>query len=175
MPERRYWLILSWLCLLAVVSGCSSAQRSTEHRPSDFTLDALVVHPGAVRSQAPRWHRRARYVVGADGELRVAVGPGVSERTIPRRTRTLGGDELNELWSLTRGAGLLDPDSARVIPWGQTWRAPPGEVSAVFSVTADGRRVHSAAPMGASSGLGAPRVEALLDRLAELAWIPERD
>ena len=168
-------VIFAGFGLLSVTVGCSSAQRSGERRPTDFTLDALVVNPESALGETPRWRRQARYVLEADGELRVAVGPGVGDRTIPRRTRKLGPGERDEVWTLTRDAGLLEAESPRVVPWGQTWRAPPGEVSAVFSVTGGGRRVHSAAPMGASSGLGAPRVEALLDRLGELAWIPERD
>ncbi len=173
MHARTNWLILAGIWLAAFLSGCAGTQPAGEARPPDFTLDALVSNPHADGMRTPRRLRPARYVVGADGELRVALGSGVNERTIPRRARTLNPGQLDDLWALVLDAGLADPGSPRAIAWRQTWRAPPGEPAGVISVTNAGRRVHSAAPLGASSGLGAPRVEALLDRLGELAWVPE--
>ncbi len=173
MLARTITLVLAGICLS--LAGCAGSARVSEARPSDFTLDALVTNPRAAQEQPPRFRRPARYVVGADGQLRVALGAGVSEATIPRLTRTLDPAQLDRIWSLVTDAGLADPDSAYAIDWGQTWDGPRGEPAAVISVTRGGRRVHSGVPLGASSGLGAPRVEALLDELAGLAWIPERE
>ncbi len=173
MLARTITLVLAGICLS--LAGCAGAARVPDARPSDFTLDALVTNPHATDVSLPRFRRPARYDVDADGELRVAVGAGVSEETIPRRTRTLDPAQLDRIWLLVTGAGLTDPDSAYAIDWGRTWEGPRGEPTAVISVTRGGRRVHSGVPLGASSGLGAPRVEALLDELAGLAWIPERE
>lgn len=173
MDARSISSVLAGFGLALALAGCNAPQRDTGARPADFSLDALVLNPRTGDPPPPRWRRQARYVVGADGELRVALGAGVNDKTIPRRTRTLDQAQLDRVWSLASEAGLTDPGGDRVIGWGQTWEGPRGEPSAVISVRGHGRRVHSGVPLGASSGLGAPRVEALLDELGELAWAPE--
>ena len=172
MDRRSIITVLASLGAAIALMRCAAPARvEVRGRPADFTLDALVLNPDP--AGAPRWRRPARYIVTADGELRVALGPGVSRRTIPRLARTLERDQLDRLWTLAREAGLAEPDGAWSIEWGETWSAPAGEASAVITISANGRRYHNGVAMGASSGLGAPRVEALLDALGELAWVPE--
>lgn len=154
--------------------GCASTARGVaDARPADFTLDALVRDPVGRGEGAKRWRRPARYLVGADGSLRVAFGPGVSERTIPRLARMLDAEQLDELWAMAEAAGVTRGDSPHAIEWGDTWAVPRDEPSVVLSVTGHGRRVHTGAALGASSGLGAPRIEALVDRLGAWSWMPE--
>ncbi|MFI4896359.1 MAG: hypothetical protein ACIARR_00875 [Phycisphaerales bacterium JB059] len=174
MDARRVLVwIMGLMAGLALVGCAATREIGAGSRPADFSLDALVRDPAGRGEGAKRWRRPARYLVGADGTLRVAFGPGVNERTIPRLARTLDAGQLDELWAMVEAAELTRPDSARAIEWGDTWAPPANEPSVVLSVTANGRRVHRAAALGASSGLGAPRIEALLDRLGAWSWMPE--
>ena len=159
--------------LFTAMGGCAGAPPGgVTASPRDFSLDALVVVPDGSEASpsAPRSRRPGRYQLAPDGSLRVALGPGVDAETIPALARRLTPAERDELYRLTGEAGLLEDDPPGRIAWGGTWQAPPVGASAIVSVTHGGRRVHVGAPLGAR--YGSPRVEALVDRLAALAWEP---
>ncbi len=159
---------------LAGLAGCAaSVPRGATIAPADFSLDALVLVPeGSEPSPStPRARRPARYQLEPDGSLRAALGVGVGPDTIPALARRLTPSERDGLWRLARDAGLLGQDVPGRISWGGTWDPPPIGASAILSVTHDGHRVHVGAPL--AFGGGSPEVEALLDRLAALAWEPD--
>jgi len=156
-----------------LATGCAAPGSSEGGgAPEDFSLDALVVIPDGAEPtpETPRARRPGRYQLGPDGSLRVALGSGVGEDTIPALARRLTPTERGQVWRLAHEAGLFDDDPPGRIAWGETWDAPPIGASAIVSVTHDGRRVHVGAPLEAAGG--SPDVEALIDRLAALAWEP---
>ncbi len=167
-------LTIGSLVVVALLGGCASASpMGATIAPQDFSLDAVVVTPEGAEPgrHTPRARRPGRYQLAPDGSLLVALGAGVGTDTIPVLARRLTPSERDGLWRLADSAGLFETDPPGRIAWGETWEAPPIGASAIVSVTHDGRRVHVGAPLGA--GGGSPRVEALIDRLAALAWEPD--
>lgn len=157
----------------AVVSGCAGAPPAgATAAPPDFSLDALVVIPDgtAPTPATPRSRRPGRYQLTPDGSLRAALGTGVDAGTIPALARRLTPAERDGLYRLAGEAGLLERDPPGRIAWGETWDPPPTGASAVVSVTHAGRRVHVGASLGTREDSGG--IEALVDRLAALAWEP---
>ncbi|MEZ6244028.1 MAG: hypothetical protein R3B57_13410 [Phycisphaerales bacterium] len=161
------------LAAALLATGCATPTPiDASGAPEDFSIDALVVIPDGAEPtpDTPRSRRPGRYQLSPDGSLRVALGSGVGTDTIPALARRLTREERGDLWRLTRAAGLIDDDPPGRIAWGETWDAPPIGASAILSITHDGRRVHVGAPLELSGG--SPGVEALIDRLAALAWEP---
>lgn len=173
---------------LAATGGCGSgvdrsdatadvSLASVSSRPGDFSLTLTVygaesatraavagAQGRAAGGNPPLWARSGRYVVEADGVLRVALGPGLDEQTFPARTRWLTDAEFDALFALVRDRGLLrgdHPSRARSLA---NWSPPEGSTSFVLSWMAGGVR-RTLALEGSDSD--ARRVA---DHLARLAW-----
>lgn len=119
--SRYGFAAIASCALLASFPACTSrsevAQRAAEapEVPTDFSLAITVIAPprGAVQpATLPRGLRPARYILEADGTLRVALGAGATRATYPPPTRIINDARRAEVWSRSKALGLLDPDSA---------------------------------------------------------------
>ena len=110
-------------CLWLLLAGCSSApvvRREPEpavlpdQAPDDFALAITILGPATDPAEidaTARPLRPARYIVEPDGVLRAAIGPGATPRVYPGQTRQLDAGQMQRLWRLTAGTGLLDGDT----------------------------------------------------------------
>jgi hypothetical protein len=128
-----------------------------------------VLAPGTRRnvSALPRERRPARFVVETDWVLRTHVGPSAGPASFPAETRQLTREDVQAIWDDLRTAGLLDPAHPAMVAPAPT-SAPGNEVVWVVGWTANGVR-RTLAFSGDERGAARP----LLDRLADLAWMPE--
>jgi hypothetical protein len=166
-------------------AGCSSRQEvadrlSTQDRPpEDFALALTVLTPAkqALRpDQLPRGQRPARYLMGANGALAVSQGIGASTRDFPPVVRVLRDAQRQEIWAMIKDAGLLRSDA----PGRQRGSETGGDAVDPFKFgveNPDRPIALLAIQFGRERdyfriGLPEePKVEALADRLAALAWI----
>jgi hypothetical protein len=164
-------LIALVLLVLIPPLGCATTPAPgdrplPEARPADFTLGLTVLGPdrGVQRAgQTP-----ARYLIGADGWMRVAVGPGARESVHPSLTRKLTGQERDLLWGLTRATGIETVGPPLRIQSPEAFDAPAGRRVYLVQLRADGRRISLAMPEGET---GTEPFAALGDRLAQWSWI----
>lgn len=160
------------LCaLLACLMGCATTPAPgdrplPEARPGDFTLGITVLGPQRGIERAGQ--RPARYLVGADGWLRVAVGPGAKESVHPTLTRRLSNDQRDLLWGLTRSAGIETVGPPLRIQSPESFQAPAGRRVYLVQFKGDGRRISLAMPEGET---GTEPFAALADRLADWSWV----
>jgi len=170
--------------LAVLVAGLAACRSNTpppapaeaplpDERPADFVLAATVYSPRSMeKARLPRSLKPARYIIEADGVLRAAVGPGSAGTTFPGQTRRLTPAEFDSLWRMVRESGLLDPGSAwRVEDPGEITRASDRTTALVY-VGYGGRRTTLRLLLD-RSGPEAVAAERVVDRLAELAWVPE--
>jgi hypothetical protein len=162
------------LLLAPLLAGCEPSAKpdwatveAMDHAPSDFTLELTVYAPPPVGDNARTLptSRPARYVMEADGVLRVAVGGGVNEKTFPDQTRQLTAAEVDRLWQDLRDSGLLDAEHPSRVSSAAGIGPPGHDTVYVLSYSAAGRR---GTLVVRPSESGARR---LVDRLTRLAWI----
>jgi len=166
---------LLWFALVCCGAGCATTplpgdRLLPEARPADFTLGLTVLGPqrGIRRpGQTP-----ARYLVGADGWLRVAVGPGARESVHPSLTRRLTGAERDLLWALTRSAGIETVGPPLRIESPESFNPPAGRRVYLVQFRGHERTISLAMPEGEP---GTEPFAALGDRLARWAWIADPD
>lgn len=159
------------------MNGCTATPSEAEVLaadlpPPDFTLSMTVISKIDRRNTAAikRERRPSRFVIETDWILRAFSGRGqVDAETFPRETRQLTIHEIQSIWKELREAGVLDPANPAI-----AGRAPMlSEVTAnqpVWVITysaADEHRtlVYDADPAGPAAPL--------LNRLADLAWMPK--
>lgn len=118
----------------------------------------------------PRSLRPARYIVEADGVLRVSIGAGASTTTFPSQTRQLTPRQLDALWRQLRATNLLAQGNAARIEGPEEAKRAPDRTTALIYASFDGRRVQLRLLLDRGSD-DAVAAERLVDRLAELAWI----
>jgi len=162
------------IAALLLLSACAAKPRPTQQAapvsaspPPDFTLAVTVFAPPSTHARpdiAPN-RRPARYLVEADGLLRVALGPGTGDTTYPPAVRPLTTEQLASLYNDLRTTGWLTTESPARVSSSQTYRPNPGSTAYLVTFTADGRR----RTIVAKPNETAPR--ALVDRLTKLAWI----
>lgn len=172
-----------WACVLGaglLPAACTPRSEiirrtlESETPPEDFALAVTVVAPAGRRDLA-REDRPARHVLEPDGTLRVLIGPGTARAEYPPIVRVLSPEQRQELWTLTREAGLnLDTD--------QAWRMPPEPASFQGVLAPNQMPAEPSAVVSASLGqvrerwmipTSEPGVRALVTRLSDLAWIPK--
>ena len=182
--EAVLWVVLVVVLGVGVLPGCSSRPmvRSepesvvlSDEAPADFTLSVTVLGPAtetAEIAETPRALRPGRYIVGADGVLRAAVGPGATPRVFPRQTRQLDTAQRQRLWRVVVNTGLLDGVTLTGIDNTETFFPNRSRPTALVYVRQGGESFHFAVrlPVGDAES---EAVVQLLDELAELAWIPE--
>ncbi len=173
------------LVSLAILPACSSRQAvadqlSTQDRPpDDFAMAMTVLAPakGTMRADAfPRGQRPARYLLGADGSLAVAQGLGASTRDFPPVVRVLRDAQRQEIWAMVKDAGLLRADAPGRQRGSETggdaidpFKAGvenPDRPIALLAIQYGRERDYFRIGLPES-----PKVEALADRLAALAWV----
>jgi hypothetical protein len=152
--------------------AAATALAPDEAPPADFTFAFTVVHQTTRRNVAsiPRDRRPMRFVMEADWVLRAYSGPNLTDQSFPREARQLGAADVQGVWAELRSAGLLDPAHPAIVgsvPPPEQWTVLDGSTW-VLTVKADGdRRVLMLQPEQHAQAL------ALLNRLADLAWMPE--
>lgn len=140
--------------------------------PSDFTFAFTVVHQTSKRNVAsiPRDRRPMRFLMETDWVLRAFAGPNLTDQSFPREARQLTHQQVEQIWHDLRSAGLLDldhPSAVGSVPPPEQWTVTDGSAW-VLTIKANGdRRVLLLQPEQHASA--AP----VLDRLADLAWMPE--
>ncbi|VAX36284.1 hypothetical protein MNBD_PLANCTO03-298, partial [hydrothermal vent metagenome] len=178
------WVVLVVVLGAGVLPGCSSRPMVRpepepivlpDEAPADFTLSVTVLGPAsetAEIAETPRALRPGRYIVGPDGVLRAAVGPGATPRVFPRQTRQLDETQRQRLWRVVVNTGLLDGITLTAIDNTETFFPNRNRPTALVYVRQGGESSHFAVrlPVGDAES---PEVVRLLDELAELAWIPE--
>jgi len=159
------------LVLLSAGMGCAATPAPGDRalpqaRPADFSLGVTVLGPqrGIERSG----QRPARYLLGTDGWLRVAIGPGAKESVHPTLTRRLDPGQRDLLWALTRSAGVETVGPPLRIQSPESFDAPAGRRVYLVQFRGDGRRIGLAMPEGEP---GTAPFAALADRLAHLSWV----
>lgn len=135
-----------------VLAGCRAVPRSTERTPDDFAISVSTSGP-ADGVFAPAW-----FMVEADGVLRAATGLRSARSAAPPAVRALTRRQMDELWGMTRAAGLADAPSDG---------AAPAEPTCEIEVAALGRRRAVRADSSSNAEL-----KELVQRLRELAWVP---
>lgn len=143
--------------------------------PDDFALSVTVLGPATEPAEfdaTPRPQRPARYIVEPDGILRAAIGPGATPRVYPGQTRQLDAGQVQRLWRLAVGTGLLDGGTLSRIDNTETFFPGRERTTALVYVRQGGVGSHFAVrlPVGDAES---PGVAQLVDQLAELAWVPE--
>lgn len=173
---------LAPMCTLA---GCSSRQQvadtvsKQDRPPEDFALALTVLAPSkkALRSDTlPRGQRPARYLLAADGSLRVSQGVGASTRDFPPVVRVLRDAQRQEIWAMIKDAGLLKADAPGRQRGSETGGdavdpfkigvEDPDRPIALLAIQYSRERDYFRVGMPEE-----PKLEALADRLAALAWI----
>jgi hypothetical protein len=161
------------LLAMGFAAGCA-APGPTHSRPPGFTLAATIHAPAEQAARSPRALTPARFVVESDALLRIAIGRALDapSAAFPPQVRRLSASQMDDLWSLAKDAQLFDPD--------HPGRHPPPVPSpidlqspvVVFEVTRHYAPIIVVVELDQSTAeaIAAAR---LLDRLAELAWIPE--
>ncbi|MDX9911692.1 MAG: hypothetical protein RBS39_07675 [Phycisphaerales bacterium] len=146
-----------------------------DRAPDDFELSATIYAPGASAEQlaaAPRALRPARYILQVGGVLRASVGPGSTETTFPPVTRRIEPEQVQQLWRFVRDSGLLDPDHPDSLDPAPEYDVLFGRTVAILTIARAGERHTFALALDRPAfDKGAGRT--LVDRLAQLAWIPE--
>lgn len=164
-------LITLLILILTALTGCAATPAPgdrplPEARPADFTLGMTVLGPQRGIERAGQ--RPARYLIGADGWLRVAVGPGARESVHPSLTRRLTAPERDLLWALIRSAGVETVGPPLRIQSPESFFAPAGRRVYLVQFKGDARRISLAMPEGEA---GTEPFAALADRLAEWSWV----
>jgi hypothetical protein len=149
------------IILASVLSGCSApkAAITSAAPPPDFALSLTINTPNTTDGVlAPAW-----FIVDCDGSLRAALGARTSASPVPARVRRLTPAEMQQLWDVTRSAGILVPP-----PRGEA--RPDGAAPApglLAYVTASGQRWGKAADPNDAS------IRDLIETMRRLAWIEE--
>jgi hypothetical protein len=180
----RYSPIIAPLAAALLCQGCASPAPSEQAAapaafavapPTDFTLAFTVFNQTSRRQVAsiPRGTRPMRFVLEADWVLRAFSGPNLTDQSFPRETRQLTHADVQHIWTDLGAAGLLDPAHPAIVgtpPAITSLPEPSATVPAAWIVTftADGAR-----RMLILSPDDHPAARPLLDRLADLAWMPE--
>ena len=174
-----------------LTTGCAAPGRiDAQTPPDDFVLGVTVyAQPsespiaGRVDPSLPRGLQPGRYVIEADGVLRAATGPAADPSVFPPRTRQLSAAQMDEVWRLTRDAGVFAAASLASEPSDQSaslsvavgspvlYEPPPEHVTALIEAFAAGERGTRAFILDGDSP-SAHGAGALTDYLADLAWIP---
>lgn len=140
------------------------------YAPGRFVLGVTVL--GTPDGQRDPAFQPARYIVEADGQLRAAVGAGVTPLTFPPVTRRLDDRQIAGLWAIVERSDILrDPDPART-PSAELVRAEKGRtIAVVFASAGDIARTSrfELSPPDPDS----PRIRPLIRELAKLAWIDQ--
>lgn len=162
------------MAALLVLCGCQSAPDLSRlvDRPEDFTV-AVTVHNPDAPAGTPRHLRPARFVLEADSVLRWS--PGATPRGFPPPIRTLTPAQHTEIWALVRESGLLEPDVPYLVYGPVTLGSEEldGPV-ALIEIAFAGVQASSQIPLDRSSDESV-LAERLVDRLAELAFVSERE
>lgn len=182
----RYSPIVAALAVALLCQGCASpaAPPAPPHPtaspgafaaapPADFTLAFTVLNQTSRRQVAsiPRGVRPMRFLMETDWVLRAFSGPNITDQSFPRETRQLAHAEVQAIWADLSAAGLLDPAHPAIVgaPPPIPTAADAGETAPAWIVTftADGhRRMLVLRPEDHEAA------RPLLDRLADLAWMP---
>lgn len=161
---------LALLLLTAAMSACSTAPPSTsvEHAPPDFTVSIIVIDKPGSRAARPRDSRPGRYVIQPDHTLRVLVTRTPQLGSLPPPMRQLRPPEVDALWKLVQQGGYLDlPDSAHVAE-SESLQPNVKKLSAGIFVRGLDRQRSLIVEMDSEE---AKSIRALVDKMAELAWI----
>lgn len=166
--SRLHTTLAVLLLLMAApvwMGGCTPARSFAmpESPPADFLLAATVFTPAAEQPSEPA-SVPARYILEPDATLRASIGPGSTPTTFPKPTRTLTSEQLARVWALARPLGLENGD-ARIIVSPENFSPPGSDGSILIEFRADEAQRSYAYP--ASN----PHARALIDALAELAWV----
>jgi hypothetical protein len=127
--------------------------------PEDLTIAVTVA---GLDSPDPVF-APSRFIIEPGGLLRAAVGPGVSERVFPPRTRRLSDAQINEVYTLIVREGLALPRSFAPAPVLSTRRDDVAH-GVVVSLTVDDQRTAALHTPEAS-----PHARELVARLRQLA------
>ncbi len=159
-------------CLLALPPGCGSVPVDGIGPPPDFAISVTVSdRPKATASpNRPRALRPARYIVEPDGLLRASIGPGSLTSTFPPPMRHLSTSQVADLWALVDKAGYLQQDPSSQSADAETTTATVARPTALVYVAGANQRRTFQVPLESPPGVP---TRALVDRLAELAWITE--
>lgn len=142
--------------------------------PSDFWISATVTGPARVGpiTDVPPALRPARYVVEPDRQLRVAMGGGANEKSFPPPVRRLSAEQFSELWTLSTTNGLSSADHpARVDVLPVLRTETPKITEYVIVLHANGQRRVLMMNAEETTGPGVAEGKAIIDKLAEWAWV----
>ncbi|MEX0876892.1 MAG: hypothetical protein WD114_05485 [Phycisphaerales bacterium] len=171
---------LAPLVLMLILGGCTASPgvraegaSLPEAWPADFTLGVVVYcnHPWKTLEECP-----ARYIIEADGTMRVSAGEGSGPLTHPPIARRLGRETLGEVWSLTRGLSMFTPDA--ISDQSEDGRHPGRVQSPETYAPAEGKGYLIEIRGGGDRQAWTmpkddPTAHELVRRLAELSWIRE--
>jgi hypothetical protein len=164
------------LCTLLLAACASSRPALSEGAPipDDFWLAVTVLGPtqpnAAAYESLPRPLRPARYVLEPDRVLRAGLGPAASDKSYPPRTRQLSPEQHRRVWQDLLATGLTADDHPASVSAAPE-SAPQGQTLYILSFHAGehhGVRALQAAPEPAPDSA---KLGALIDTLADLAWI----
>ena len=170
---------------LSVMAGCAVPGRvmldppprtnDPNRAPADFSLGVTVFQP---RERGPL-PEPTRFVLEADGILRAAMGEGASGQTFPLRTRRLSRDEVDQLFRLSRDAGLFErpttddeialSNAAATIQTSHRLGPAAGGIVVTASVSGAGERLHHGFQSGTRGAMNP-----LVDELSRLVWADGR-
>ncbi len=100
---------LSTLGARAIITPARDGQPSTQTFVSNTPYGQRGV------AIIPLSHRPARYVFEADWILRSAIGYGARESNFPTQTRQLTANDVQSIWTMLQGSGLLDPNHPDIV------------------------------------------------------------
>ena len=168
---RSAW---GWVLAACGLSGCVQGPGALEAArvPHDFGIGVTLYAPED--RDAPRALRPGRYLLEPDGAMRAAVGAGADERTFPPVTRVVDAGGRARVWALFVDAGLVGGTHERVGYGGRFQPSSDGPEAMVYA-SWDGRRRAWRVVLDPGSG-GGPSdggPEALIDAIAELAWVAD--
>jgi hypothetical protein len=167
---------------MLALSACGTTPKKLERssvpppdqRPVDLALAATVFAPRVPLPdvELPRAIRPARYIVEADGVLRASVGAASDAAAFPPRVRQLSPRQADQVWRALLDSGLLDDANPNRLSDPESAMRSGDRTTAMIFVSYQGKRTTLRVLLDRATP-DAVAAERVIDRLAELAWLPQ--